>query len=129
LTNSLWPSQKDSYFSSSCTYEDWVWASLVFQTRSFGLLDGSVGSILVPYADMLDHQPGSQSGRLSADRSTFYLVANQDFEVGDEVTVSYGPRSNLQLLIQYGFIIEENPDDYVGITVDISAKETDSDEG
>ena len=66
---------------------------------------------------------------MSADRSTFYLVANQDFEVGDEVTVSYGPRSNLQLLIQYGFIIEENPDDYVGITVDLSAKETDSDEG
>ena len=67
---------------------------------------------------------------MSADRSTFYLVANQDFEVGDQVTISYGgPRSNLQLLNQYGFIIEENPDDYVGITVDLSAKETDSDEG
>jgi hypothetical protein len=105
--------QKDKHFSPRCTYEDWVWASLVFQTRGFPTTnpDGTIGSLLVPFGDMLNHQPGPKSSGMTAAGNVFFLAANQDFEVGDEVTISYGPRSNLQLLYQYGFIIEDNPDE------------------
>jgi hypothetical protein len=75
--------------------------------------DGEYDNILVPLADMFNHQPGAGVGSLSEDFSYFQINATQDYETGEQVFDNYGPKSNYELLSAYGFVLPENPDDFM----------------
>ncbi|XP_054783879.1 uncharacterized protein LOC129290853 isoform X2 [Prosopis cineraria] len=47
--------------------------------------------------------------------SSMYLLsaAQNPLEIGREITISYGNKGNEELLYLYGFVINDNPDDYL----------------
>uniref|UniRef100_A0A803MQ21 SET domain-containing protein n=1 Tax=Chenopodium quinoa TaxID=63459 RepID=A0A803MQ21_CHEQI len=55
--------------------------------------------------------------------SMFLLSVNS--EIGKEITISYGNKGNEELLYLYGFIIEDNPDDYLMVHYPAGALQND----
>ena len=104
----------------SFTFEDFCWVHLILQTRCWLLqVDGEWDLVLVPFVDMLNHQPGGSPGYLN-EASDFVIRASEESLPGEQVYYSYGAKSNLELLTVYGFVIEDNPDDYHEISVSLN---------
>ncbi|KAL2620874.1 hypothetical protein R1flu_001079 [Riccia fluitans] len=95
------------------------WAAVILLSRSFSLdLDEAVqrdtgpSIALVPWADMLNHS--SAAGKESClvydiQTKTASLRAHRSYNEGEQVYDSYGPNlSPSQLLLDYGFVDEEN---------------------
>lgn len=69
--------------------------------------------------DFMNHAPGVVTAVFNED-GMFQLIASQDMEAGEHVTSSYGPRSNHDLLMAYGFLIYDSPDDHVPVDFTMS---------
>ena len=77
-------------------------------------------AVLLPLLDILNHRPIAQVEWQA--RSTFVGLQVLDrFNAGQELCNNYGPRENEGLLMSYGFTIEGNPFDHVGISLRIPA--------
>jgi len=77
--------------------------------------------VLIPAVDLIGHSvhPNCEVVESSEEIDGAYLVrALQPISAGDELTISYGPLSNDELLCDYGFTIDANPYDNIKITVD-----------
>ena len=62
-------------------------------------------SVLVLVADMFNHHPTARSAlELDSHSNTLSLVSHDQHEAGSEIHVSYGKKSNQQLLLNYGFV-------------------------
>ena len=46
------------------------------------------------------------------------VTGSNDIKAGEQLLISYGNRSNSNLLLQYGFAYQDNPFDYAEITGD-----------
>lgn len=105
------------------TYELFEWAMTNLFSRSFRLTD--IGGVaMVPYADLLNHTPYSKmflETRQMAFSNDFQLQLQSDrpHAVGDQVLLSYGQKSNSELLLQYGFVVDRNIFDEVEIGVSL----------
>ena len=67
---------------------------------------------MVPFADLLNtnrHQDRHVDFEFEGD--AFVMRAIRSGVVGDEVTDSYGPKSNARYLLNYGFALEDNNDE------------------
>ncbi|KAK1246389.1 hypothetical protein MKX08_000191 [Trichoderma sp. CBMAI-0020] len=94
--------------------QDYKWALCTVWSRAmdFVLPNGKPLRVLAPFADMLNHSSEVKqchaydplSGNLS-------VLAGKDYEVGDQIYISYGSIPNNRLLRLYGFVIPENPND------------------
>jgi hypothetical protein len=76
---------------------------------------------MVPMADMLNHEAGVSSlddFEFSSDADAFLLKSRDGVGAGREVTISYGAVDNRHLLQYYGFALPNNPDDFVGISME-----------
>ncbi|GAB2285171.1 hypothetical protein Dimus_019623 [Dionaea muscipula] len=77
---------------------------------------------LVPWADMLNHSCEVQT-YLDYDKSSKGVVFTTDraYQPGEQVFISYGKKSNGELLLSYGFVAKEgtNPSDSVEVSVSI----------
>ena len=99
------------------TFERFKWAYQVVMTRCWGFnIDEKKDFELVPFADMLnhDHHIGSLG---SYNVSTFSILSKINYTMGDQVYVSYGNKSNEELIGGYGFIIPNNPYNAVEINI------------
>jgi len=54
-------------------------------------------------------------GGLSEDGEFFVVNSTREYQKGEQVFVSYGAKSNGELLKNYGFVLEENPVDFVSL--------------
>ncbi|KAM1016184.1 hypothetical protein ACFX13_046648 [Malus domestica] len=85
------------------------------------LLGGKVA--LVPWADMLNHSC-KVDAFLDYDKSSQGVVFSTDeaYEPGEQVFISYGKKSNGEILLSYGFAPREgtNPRDSVEVPVSLS---------
>jgi histone-lysine N-methyltransferase SETD3 len=97
----------------SFSFDDFVWARLCVTSRAFGLvIDGHETKLLVPFVDMLNHASGAHTRRTyDDDAQVLRLFARRAYQPGEEVFVSYGRRSNTDLLLQYGFCMDDNDAD------------------
>jgi len=97
---------------SKWTYEDFVWARLVVITRIFGLLiNNQKTDGLVPMADMINHKrPRETRWTFNEAKQGFVISAMQEFNVGDQIYDSYGRKCNSRFFVNYGFALENNPD-------------------
>lgn len=95
---------------------DFKWAVSVVESRAFGFkVKGEVLQALVPFFDQANHSFDSEASHdleVDADRVVMKddskaLCSRKEFEI------SYGAKSNLQLQLQYGFIIPGNPFDTI----------------
>lgn len=115
------------------TYENWVWAFTILFSRAIRLqsLQGGEALALVPYADFINHSPFS-SAYIDARESGSWLFkdgeqeiilyADRGYRKMEQVYISYGPKSNAELLLLYGFALEKNPYNSVDVTVSIRPK-------
>jgi len=88
----------------------WIVANTLLVPRIFGLTH----YVMAPMIDMVNHNgaPGAAAGvTYQALQATFEVVAAKSYSPGDQVYISYGERSNDQLLQYYGFVEPNNSND------------------
>ncbi|GKD59060.1 ribulose-1,5-bisphosphate carboxylase/oxygenase large subunit N-methyltransferase, chloroplastic [Tanacetum coccineum] len=92
----------------------WSFGILFSRLVRLPSLDGRVA--LVPWADMLNHSCDVETF-LDYDKSTKGVVFTTDrpYQPGEQVFISYGRKSNGELLLSYGFVPRQgtNPSDSV----------------
>jgi histone-lysine N-methyltransferase SETD3 len=112
------------------TFENWVWAFTNLFSRAIRLTNMKQGETLamVPYADLINHSPYSGSyldAREVGDwlfktgDEEVILYADRGYRKMEQIYISYGPKSNADLLLLYGFALERNPFNSVDVTVSI----------
>jgi len=123
----------DRFPAEHYTYENWVWAFTMLFSRAIRLRNLQVGERLamVPYADLINHSAFSQAfidARESGDwlfksgEEEIILYADRGYRQMEQVYISYGQKSNAELLLLYGFALERNPYNSVDVTVSISPR-------
>lgn len=123
-------------YVSNIDHDNWtsfpayLWASMIMKSRSFpsyllkeclvsvddlDLLQEDV-AMLIPLVDLLNHNPRAQVswGGLNG---SFVLEAHGSFASGDQIFNNYGQKGNEELLLAYGFCIENNPADSVALKI------------
>lgn len=93
--------------------DELVWAAMCVSSRSFLLgIDGQDTTVLVPFIDMLNHERGPNTRwSYHAEIQALTLVAQRDYQPGQEVCCDYGRKPNMYLLLHYGFCIDDNDAD------------------
>lgn len=92
------------------SYEAMLAARLVVLSRVHGMELAGGKDGLVPFADLLNHDAAAPTRWGVDQEGGFYLEATGRIEPGAQITVSYGDdRSNVELLLHYGFVLPGNP--------------------
>jgi len=116
--------KKDSYLSRDVV----KWSFCVYYTRCVYLqeLDSikednlleqdrkDASFALVPLLDCLNHsfEPNCEV-KFNKETLCFDVLPIRDIEAGEELCFTYGAHDNSKLLVEYGFIVTENPNDAV----------------
>ncbi|XVE72577.1 hypothetical protein DITRI_Ditri11bG0049400 [Diplodiscus trichospermus] len=87
-------------------------------------MDGKVA--LVPWADMLNHSCEVETF-LDYDKSSKGVVFTTDraYQPGEQVFISYGKKSNGELLLSYGFVPKEGTNPSDSVELPLSLKKSD----
>jgi len=99
-------------------FDDFVWALAIVMSRDNPVYAAASSSSsggsrvqapklgLVPGFDMFNHDPTATAMTTEQNPASFaYEVrAHRDFAAGEEVTIFYGPRPDVQLLVYCGFV-------------------------
>lgn len=97
-------------------WERWVWAVECVVSRAFRVdkEGGDGGGVfgLLPGVDMLNHSVVLKTG-FDVEEGEFVIRCGYGFEEGEEVMVSYGAKTNEDLLFFYGFVEGNSPADAV----------------
>ena len=100
------------------TLEDFLWAYTVISSRAFKIAE--CGTTLIPLVDLANHVSFAQEANLrtvgiNKETNRFVLkVTEKEIVDGEELCVKYNSElSNWQLLLYYGFSIENNPFDSI----------------
>jgi len=115
------------------THENWLWAFTNLFSRAIRLRNMKRGETLamVPYADLINHSPYSGAyldARETGDwlfktgEEEVILYADRGYRKMEQIYISYGPKSNADLLLLYGFALERNPFNSVDVTVSIAPR-------
>lgn len=114
------------------TFENWQWAFTMLFSRAIRLRNMKQGETLalVPYADLINHSPYSQAYLDAREKGDWLfksgteevvLYADRSYRKMEQIYISYGPKSNAELLLLYGFALERNPFNSVDVTVSIKS--------
>ncbi|CAB9525785.1 Ribulose-1,5 bisphosphate carboxylase/oxygenase large subunit N-methyltransferase [Seminavis robusta] len=123
----------DRFPKERFTYDNWLWAFTNLFSRAIRLRSLKQGETLamVPYADLINHSPFSQAyidARENGDwlfktgDEEVILFADRGYRRMEQIYISYGPKSNAELLLLYGFAVERNPFNSVDVTVSIAPR-------
>merc|ERR1719235_1654852 len=88
---------------SDLSFEEIQWADAAASSRAF--MNYDAGRVMVPLADLLLDAP--KPNTLWSERmhdGNFVIRAREDIQEGDELTDTYGDRSNEFLFLIYGFV-------------------------
>ena len=114
--------------SNTFTLEDFLWAYTAIDSRAFKLTE--LGTTLIPLADLANHVSFAQEANLYSmgiDQQTerFVLKTTEKKIVdGEELCLKYNNElANWQLLLYYGFAIENNPFDSILLELKIDPDE------
>lgn len=114
------------------SFPSYLWASIIMKSRSFpsyllkealsdvdplDLLQEDV-AMLIPIVDLLNHNPKAKVSWGGAD-GLFKLESHDVYSAGDQVFNNYGQKGNEELLLAYGFCIENNPADSVALKIKV----------
>lgn len=69
---------------------------------------------------MANHDNGEMSTDFDDDKDCTLCMAHRDFEIGQQFTIFYGVRANIDLLVHNGFVFESNQDDCLTLKLGIS---------
>ncbi|PGG99969.1 hypothetical protein AJ80_09255 [Polytolypa hystricis UAMH7299] len=108
--------------ADSYSWDLFLWAATICTSRAFSskvltgfegqsALEGRESPVLLPLVDLSNHQPLAKV-EWQAAKDAVNLVVLEDSSPGQEIHNNYGPRSNDQLMVSYGFCIPGNVCDY-----------------
>lgn len=121
--NIVFEGKRERFPEHVFTVEAWEWAFAILFSRAINLT--AIQQIaLVPYADLLNHNPFCSTyidvvKEAFSDDRYVTLYTDRPYSKMDQVFVTYGPKSNGELLLLYGFITDRNPYDNVEIVVSL----------
>ncbi|WP_407743210.1 SET domain-containing histone-lysine N-methyltransferase [Hyalangium sp.] len=97
------------------TFEEFSWAHFAVVSRTFNMSRGGPQvPCLVPLVDMInDGRPWDSQWSWSEEEQHFQVKCVSRVPQGQELHTTYGNRGNLSLLLQYGFVHENNAHDEV----------------
>ncbi|KAF9102554.1 hypothetical protein BGX27_010959 [Mortierella sp. AM989] len=103
------------------TWEKFLWAETVVSSRTFpahlfGGVEGEV--VLIPLGDALNHKSRHKATWIKTPQGL--EMSGCALQHGHQVFNNYGPKSNEELLVGYGFCIEDNLDDLVTLKTNFS---------
>lgn len=104
-------------------FHDFLFGHLIVSSRAFPLniIDPTAKEdevMLLPLVDLLNHKPRAKVDWLS-DRGGFTIETSNI--VGDsQLWNNYGPKGNEELLMGYGFVIEDNEFDLLHLTLHLN---------
>ncbi|CAF0730316.1 unnamed protein product [Adineta steineri] len=111
------------------TLEDFLWAYTIIDSRGFKLTD--FGTTLIPLADFANHVSFAQEASLCSkgvDKQTNRFIlktTDKKIQAGDELCLKYNNElANWQLLLYYGFAIENNPFDSILLEIKMDPNDT-----
>ncbi|XP_031093726.1 protein SET DOMAIN GROUP 40 [Ipomoea triloba] len=115
------------------TLKAWLWASATIFSRTMHIDWDSTGC-LCPVGDFFNYAaPGGENSedQLSSgngsrlidagfeeDLTAYCFYARRNYRKGEQVLLSYGTYTNLELLEHYGFLLPKNPNDKVFIPME-----------
>lgn len=123
----------DVYAEDRCSFKKFLYAHSIIESRAFKIDDVTM---LVPFADMANHQPNESPLRTAKARGWTLIdssgpantrselglelhVGDQPVRRGQELCISYGALPNWQLLLHYGFALPSNPEDSVVVSLQV----------
>ncbi|TGO24286.1 hypothetical protein BPAE_0107g00330 [Botrytis paeoniae] len=100
------------------TYDEFMYNYSIVNSRTFYYLSPTIKSsrpqpskenrlALNPFADYINHS-SEPTVDATLSRAGYTLTASQTIKQGSEVHISYGSHNNDFLLVEYGFILEDN---------------------
>ncbi|XP_051146391.1 protein SET DOMAIN GROUP 40 [Andrographis paniculata] len=114
------------------SFSAWLWASATISSRTMHIPWDAAGC-LCPVGDFFNYAPPgeaphSHTDDTNTDRLTdagydealgcYCFYAKRNYEKGDQVLLSYGMYTNLELLEHYGFLLQDNPNDQAFISLE-----------
>ncbi|XP_003744440.1 SET domain-containing protein 4 [Galendromus occidentalis] len=96
-------------------FETFSWAWSAVNTRCI-YVEGH-GSTLAPFLDLLNHH-WKASIETSFVNNHFIIRSNVGYEAGSEVFIGYGSHDNRTLFLNYGFVLDENPNDCITVELE-----------
>lgn len=91
------------------TYDFFRYAvSIVMTRQNIVEIDGIKESVLIPAWDMANHSNGIINTQYNDESKQIESFCLENFKIGEQVTIAYGFRSNLDFLIHNGFVFQEN---------------------
>lgn len=107
------------------SFSSYVWASLIFRSRAFPsiIYDANANlndAFLFPVVDLLNHRNGTKVTWKYQDDFVQFTTFEK-IKAGDELFNNYGDKTNEELLIGYGFAMDNNPFDSTTVTFKLSA--------
>ncbi|KAJ1648736.1 hypothetical protein LPJ64_000055 [Coemansia asiatica] len=97
------------------TLENYVWAASAVSSRAFSkeLVRGydeqtASSEVLLPLLDMMNHQPRRRVTWAALD-SGIEFVTGTVIKAGEQIFNNYGPKSNEELMMGFGFCVPGNP--------------------
>lgn len=104
------------------SFPNYLWASLILKSRAFPayIIDPSLPKnepMLLPVVDLLNHNPKAKAEWCCADGG--FLFQSDGVPKGEEVFNNYGQKGNEELLLAYGFAIENNTADSAALKIKI----------
>uniref|UniRef100_A0A7S2XYG6 Rubisco LSMT substrate-binding domain-containing protein n=1 Tax=Fibrocapsa japonica TaxID=94617 RepID=A0A7S2XYG6_9STRA len=129
LAKSGYPKPVDEVF----TFEEFKWAFCMLFSRAICLNNLMTGPAvaLIPYADLFNHNPYSNTfietdvigGWFEEKKDEIRVYCDRSYKRMEQVCISYGQKSNLELLLLYGFCLDRNPFNSVDLSVSLPADE------
>ena len=114
--------QKIKLFSQY-SYEHFCKIRCIISSRLFGLIiKGKKNDIIAPFADLLNHKRSRDTKWFFSENENFFgIIALKNINKGFQVYDSYGRKSNVRYLLNYGFTIENNEDDDIQIQISLDS--------
>ncbi|CAK7563313.1 MAG: hypothetical protein SEPTF4163_001179 [Sporothrix epigloea] len=115
--------ERNTQKACGLTKSNYVRAWLLVNSRTFYYTTPRSEAALLSHEDRIAMQPVADLFNHSADcgckvsytAQGFFFVADRAYKLGDEVPISYGAHANDALLVEYGFVLDDNRWDEVSL--------------
>uniref|UniRef100_A0A7S2ZGI1 SET domain-containing protein n=1 Tax=Rhodosorus marinus TaxID=101924 RepID=A0A7S2ZGI1_9RHOD len=129
INESLFKKRRKEFPEEIYNCESWEWAFAVLFSRAV-LLDPlsyeDQELALVPYADLLNHNPFcsafiERQKRMFSKNKFVVVYADRNYNKMEQIYTTYGQKANSEFAILYGFVVDRNPYDSIDVTVGLSS--------
>ncbi|XP_059098424.1 SET domain-containing protein 4-like isoform X2 [Tigriopus californicus] len=115
---------KTKFMSSQPPLDNFSWAWFTVNTRGvfydYKKADPKCDNLaLVPFLDLFNHSCDvTVKAGFIPDTDCYEIVTETGIDAGSQAFINYGPHGNVKLFVEYGFVIADNPNDCIPITLE-----------